>query len=49
MPKFKTRLGEDGHDYPYTSEELVFDENGNSIKEKINKIDEDKADKTANL
>lgn len=46
MPKFKTRLGEDGYDYAYTSEELVFDENGNSIKEKINKIDEDKADKT---
>lgn len=35
----KTRMGKDGFSYPYTSPELVIDENGKSAKKKFEEID----------
>lgn len=32
--KVKTRLGTDGYDYPYTHEDLVFDNDGVSVGQK---------------
>ena len=36
--KMKTRKGKDGFDYPYTSPDIVIDENGESATKKIDKI-----------
>lgn len=38
MTKFKTRLGDDGYDYPYSSDELIIDKNGKSNKTKFEEI-----------
>ncbi len=37
--KIRTRLGQDGYNYPYTHEDLVFDDNNTSLSQKL----EDKA------
>ena len=37
--KMRTRLGQDGYNYPYTHEDLVFDNNNTSLSQKL----EDKA------
>ena len=37
--KMRTRLGQDGYNYPYTHEDLVFDDNNTSLSQKL----EDKA------
>lgn len=37
--KIKTRKGKDGFDYPYTSPDIVIDENGKSVSKKIDEID----------
>jgi hypothetical protein len=37
--KMRTRLGQDGYNYPYTHEDLVFDDNSTSLSQKL----EDKA------
>lgn len=40
MPKnMKTRKGKDGFDYPYTSPDIVVDENGKSTTKKFEEID----------
>ena len=36
--KIKTRKGKDGFDYPYTSPDIVIDENGESATKKIDEI-----------
>lgn len=36
--KMKVREGEDGYSYPYTSPDLVVDENGKSNTTKFNEI-----------
>lgn len=36
--KMKTRKGKDGFDYPYTSPDLVIDENGKSVTAKFNEV-----------
>ena len=36
--KMKTRKGEDGFDYPYTSPDIIIDENGKSVTKKIDEI-----------
>lgn len=37
--KMRTRLGQDGYNYPYTHEDLVFDDNNTTLSQKL----EDKA------
>ena len=37
--KIKTRKGKDGFDYPYTSPNLVIDENGKSATTKFEELD----------
>ena len=37
--RMRTRLGQDGYNYPYTHEDLVFDDNNTSLSQKL----EDKA------
>ena len=37
--KMRTRSGQDGYNYPYTHEDLVFDDNNTSLSQKL----EDKA------
>ena len=37
--KMRTRAGQDGYNYPYTHEDLVFDDNNTSLSQKL----EDKA------
>ena len=37
--KMRTRLGQDGYSYPYTHEDLIFDDNSTSLSQKL----EDKA------
>ena len=37
--KMRTRLGQDGYNYPYTHEDLVFDDNNTALSQKL----EDKA------
>jgi hypothetical protein len=37
--RMRTRLGQDGYNYPYTHEDLVFDDDNTSLSQKL----EDKA------
>lgn len=33
--KMRTRLGQDGYNYPYTHEDLIFDDNNETLAEKL--------------
>lgn len=33
--KMKTRLGQDGYNYPYTHEDLIFDDSNTTLSEKL--------------
>lgn len=33
--RMKTRLGQDGYNYPYTHEDLIFDDNNETLAEKL--------------